>query len=119
MGEPALIIAGTRITLDDIEMTARAFLADDPAPFVSMDYPAPPGWRPGRWPYVMTVMLRDATGRPVPVEVPCHPHPLCLKVLCQMIHAALRDATIPTSGADNLAAVALVTDDADLARRKP
>ena len=70
----ALVMGAQSITIGELEDAARAFMVDDPVPFVSMDHPNPPGWRKGQWPYVATRMRRMRDGlSPVTVEV--HPDP--------------------------------------------
>jgi hypothetical protein len=75
----ALVVGAENIALADLEAMARAFLAVDPVPFVSMDEAAPPDWRWAReWPYRASRM-RD--GSTAPVEVPVHPDPRVQDVL--------------------------------------
>jgi hypothetical protein len=78
----ALIIGAENIALADVEALARAFLASDPVPFVSMDHAAPAGWRyEHQWPYRATRMRRMRDGSTSAVEVPVHPDPRVQDVL--------------------------------------
>lgn len=89
----ALVVGATSVSVGELEDTARAFMADDPVPFVSVDHPAPPDWRKGQWPYVATRMrrMRDGTLSPVTVEV--HPDLRCQRVLEQ-----IREADVVQAG---------------------
>ena len=78
----ALLIGAENISIADVEAMARAFLAGDPVPFVSMDEVAPKGWRwEHQWPYRATRMRRMRDGSASPVEVPVHPDPRMQDVL--------------------------------------
>lgn len=83
----AVVVGATSLTVGDLEDTARAFMAEDPVPFISMDHLPPPGWRRDRWPYVATRMRRMRDGRTSPVEVEIHPDPRCQSVLEQLREA--------------------------------
>jgi hypothetical protein len=71
----------------DLEDIARAFMADDPLPFVSMDQSAPPDWPYRFWPYKATRMRRMRDGTLSSVEVEVHPDPRCQRVLEQIREA--------------------------------
>lgn len=78
----AIIIGAENPSIDDVEAMARATIASDPAPFVSMAAPAPADWRYFReWPYRVTRMRRMANGALFPVDVPAHPDPRVQAVL--------------------------------------
>ena len=78
----ALLVGAENVALEDAEAMARAFLATDPVPFVSMDEAAPKGWRwEHQWPYRATRMRRMRDGSTSPVEVPVHPDPRVQDVL--------------------------------------
>jgi hypothetical protein len=77
------------MSIRDLEDIARAFIADDPQPFVSMDAPAPPNWGYRYWPYKATQMRRMRDGSLSPVEVEVHPDPRCQRVLEQIREAEL------------------------------
>jgi hypothetical protein len=71
-----MLIGAENVSICDVEAMARAFLAADPAPFLSMDAPPPKGWRwEHQWPYRATRMRRMRDGSTSPVEVPVHPDP--------------------------------------------
>jgi hypothetical protein len=77
-----LAIGAENVSIADAEAMARAFLASDPIPFVSMDHAAPKGWRyEHQWPYRATRMRRMRDGTVSPVEVPVHPDPRVQDVL--------------------------------------
>jgi hypothetical protein len=77
-----LFVGAENVSVADIEAMARAFMATDPAPFVSMDEAAPEGWRwEKQWPYRATRMRRMRDGTTAPVEVPLHPDPRVQDVL--------------------------------------
>jgi hypothetical protein len=77
-----LFISAENVAIADVEAMARAFLASDPVPFVSMDHAAPKGWRyEHQWPYRATRMRRMRDGTLSPVEVPVHPDPRVQEVL--------------------------------------
>ena len=77
-----LAVSAENVSIADAEAMACAFLASDPAPFVSMDHTAPKGWRyEHQWPYRATRMRRMRDGTLSPVEVPVHPDPRVQEVL--------------------------------------
>jgi hypothetical protein len=77
-----LFVGAENVSVGDIEAMARAFLATDPVPFVSMDAPPPKGWRwEHQWPYRATRMRRMRDGSTSPIEVPVHPDPRVQDVL--------------------------------------
>jgi hypothetical protein len=77
-----LFVGAENISIGAAEAMARAFMADDPTPFVSMDHLAPKGWRyEHQWPYRATRMRRMRDGTLSPVEVPVHPDPRVQDVL--------------------------------------
>jgi hypothetical protein len=77
-----LFVGAENVSIGDIEAIARAFLATDPAPFVSVDATPPKGWRwEHQWPYRATRMRRMRDGSTSPVEVPVHPDPRVQDVL--------------------------------------
>jgi len=83
----------------ELEWMARAYMADDPVPFVSMDKPdfskeaLDKDWPWKEWPYRATRNRRMRDGSLQAVEVDVHPHPLCQAVLEQ-----LREAECVQSG---------------------
>jgi hypothetical protein len=80
----ALFVGAENISIADVEATARAFLATDPAPFVSMTRmdDLPKDWhRKHQWPYAVTRMRRMRDGSLDPTEVPVHPNPKVQAVL--------------------------------------
>jgi hypothetical protein len=81
--KPGLLGVGAEnVSIGAAEAIARAFMATDPVPFVSMDEPAPKGWRyANRWPYRATRMRRFEGDRLSPVAVPVHPDPRVQAVL--------------------------------------
>ncbi|MGE0225600.1 MAG: toprim domain-containing protein [Acetobacteraceae bacterium] len=87
--EGVAVFGAEYLSIGALEGTARAFLADDPAPFVSMDYPAPKGWEYEQWPYKATRMRRMADGTLQPVEVEIHPDPRV-----QRVYEQIREASI-------------------------
>lgn len=84
-----LFIGAERVSITDLESLARAYLADDPAPFVSMDHPTPDGWAYRQWPYKATRMRRMRDGSLAPVEVEVHPDPRV-----QRVHELIREAEL-------------------------
>ena len=81
----ALLVSAENVGIGDVEAKARAFLADDPVPFVSMDHvPLPTDkWKrwEHQWHYWATRMRRMRDGTLSPVEVPVHPDPRMQAVL--------------------------------------
>jgi hypothetical protein len=78
----AVLVGAENITLTDIEALARAYMATDPVPFVSMAHEAPKGWRyEHQWPYRATRMRRMRDGSQSPIDVPVHPDPRAQEVL--------------------------------------
>jgi hypothetical protein len=80
----ALFVGAENLSIADLEATARAFLATDPEPFVSMAKGAEPSdnWpRQNQWPFWATRMRRMRDGTLDPIEVPVHPDPRCQAVL--------------------------------------
>jgi hypothetical protein len=69
----AIVISGESIPLATLERMARAFMAEDPEQFVSMDQPAPEKWPRQQWPYAATRMRRVRDGSPPDVIVEVHP----------------------------------------------
>jgi hypothetical protein len=87
-----LFIGAESLSVGDVEAIARAYMADDPEPFVSMDHPAPKGWGKSGWPYIATRMRRMADGSRQPIEVEVHPDPRVQRVLEQIREAELHQA---------------------------
>jgi hypothetical protein len=84
-----LFVGAERISIGDLENRARAYLADDDEPFISMDEPAPKGWKYKQWPYKATRMRRMRDGSLQPVEVEVHPDPRV-----QAVHEQIREAEL-------------------------
>ena len=76
------------VSIESVEMIARAFMATDPMPFVSMARPdLPADWPYKPWPYRASRMrrMRDGTLQAVVVDV--HPDPRVQRVLEQVREA--------------------------------
>jgi hypothetical protein len=77
-----LFVGAENISIGAVEAMARAFMADDAVPFVSMDHTTPKDWRrKHQWPYVATRMRRMRDGTLSPIDVPVHPDPRVQDVL--------------------------------------
>lgn len=89
----ALVIGQTSLTIDVLESLARAYMATDFAPFISMAGPlADAGWECQQWPFVVTRMRRMRDGSRSPVQVHVHPDPRVQRVLEQMREAEIVQA---------------------------
>lgn len=92
----AVLVGVLPLTLDVLEAQARAYMATDPAPFVSAaDVPDEPKYKYANqgWRYWVTRLRRMRDGSLSRVEVACHPDPRVDRVLQQM-----RDADVLQSG---------------------
>jgi hypothetical protein len=87
--EGVAVFGAEYLGIGELEGYARAFMADDPEPFVSMDHPAPDGWEFPQWPYKATRMRRKADDTLQPVDVEVHPDPRVQKVLEQIREASI------------------------------
>lgn len=86
----ALVPGQNSLRIGELETLARAYMATDPVPFVSMDGPLAPedvGWECQQWPFVATHMRRMRDGSLSPIVVPVHPDPRCQRVLEQIREA--------------------------------
>jgi hypothetical protein len=82
-----LCVGRQSLSIEDLEMTARAYLARDPAPFTSMAGPMPADWPCKQWPYRATRMRRMRDGSLQAVEVDVHPDPRVQEVFEQFREA--------------------------------
>ena len=86
---PTVIAVGQEsVSIDTAEMIARAFMATDPTPFVSMARPdLPADWPYKQWPYRASRMRRMRDGTLQAVEVDVHPDPRVQRILEQVREA--------------------------------
>jgi hypothetical protein len=83
----AVVVVGQEsVSLGDAERRARAFMASDPVPFVSMA-DVPKDWPKRDWPYQATRMRRMRDGTLMPIEVDVHPDPRVQRVIEQIREA--------------------------------
>jgi hypothetical protein len=76
------------LSIDQVELIARGFMATDPLPFVSMADPElPADWPWKQWPYRATRMRRMQDGTLQPIEVDVHPDLRVQRVLEQIREA--------------------------------
>ncbi len=85
----ALIVGPQSVSVEAVEDIARAFMASDPAPFVSFAASPPADWQWQTWPYRATRGRRMRDGTVQPVEVEVHPDPRCQAVLEQVREAEI------------------------------
>ncbi|MSO99826.1 MAG: hypothetical protein EXR07_02060, partial [Acetobacteraceae bacterium] len=89
----SVLVAGRESpSIDMVENRARAYMARDSAPFVSMAIAPPPDWLWPYWPYRATRGRRMADGSVTAVEVEVHPDPRVQEVLEQIREAEIVQA---------------------------
>jgi hypothetical protein len=88
--EVAVALGRESLSIAELETQARAYMADDPEPFVSHAAPPPEDWLwKNKWPYRVIRMRRMRTGTLMPVEVEVHPDPRVQRILEQIREAEI------------------------------
>lgn len=75
------------VSIEQLEDMTRAYMAEDPEPFVSFDKAPPEEWPWQTWPYRASRGRRMRDGSVQPIEVEVHPDPRCQEVLEQIREA--------------------------------
>lgn len=91
--QSAVSVGRESISIAALEDLARAYCAEDPAPFISFAAPPPADWPWQTWPYRQTRGRRMRDGSVQPVEVEIHPDPRCQEVLEQIREAEILQFT--------------------------
>jgi hypothetical protein len=88
--EAVIVLGRESLSIIDAELRARAYMADDPEPFVSMAAAPPSDWKwKNQWPYRATFMRRMRDGTSMPVEVDVHPDPRVQRFIEQLREAEI------------------------------
>jgi hypothetical protein len=88
----AVVVGRESVSIETVEDLARAYLASDAAPFVSMAATPPPDWPWRQWSYRATRGRRMADGTVQAVEVELHPDPRAQELLEQIREAEIVQA---------------------------